>query len=106
MSAANRSSVTAALARVLGKVDRSGDYYATGSVVTPIPEMRVEGVGLVSFPVTASQAEALVAAAERAPYGRGEETLIDTERGDGPKRRVTASMLATAVGVAPIPKPQ
>ena len=64
---------------ILGPVTRPGDFYASGSVVTPIPRLIVEGVGLVSFPLPSAQAEALVAVAERAPYGRGTETLVDTD---------------------------
>ena len=33
---------------------------------------------MLSFPVTPPQAQALISVAERAPYGRGEETLVDS----------------------------
>lgn len=39
----------------------------------------MEGVGPIAFPLLQAQAEQLVAVAERAPYGRGEDTLVDTE---------------------------
>ena len=35
------------------------------------------GAGTLSFPITAQQAHTLAAAAEPAPYGRGEHTLVD-----------------------------
>src|SRR5215472_18195117 len=42
------------------------------------PLLEVDGVGPVALPLLSVQAEQLVAVAERAPYGRGEATLIDT----------------------------
>lgn len=43
-----------------------------------MPLLQIEGVGTISFPVPAVQAEALVAMAERAPYGKGARTLVDS----------------------------
>lgn len=43
-----------------------------------MPRVEVEGAGTLSFPVPDSQIAALIKKAERAPYGRGEETIIDT----------------------------
>jgi hypothetical protein len=44
-----------------------------------VPRLDVEGVGPIALPLLPVQAEQLIAAAERAPYGRGEETLTDPE---------------------------
>lgn len=66
------------LETVLAKVSRPGDFYAHGVLETPLPRVEVEGVGVVSFPVPAAQIQQLVEQAERAPYGRGGETLLDT----------------------------
>lgn len=41
--------------------------------------MEVNGVGPIALPLLPTQAEQLIAVAERAPYGRGEETLVDTD---------------------------
>jgi predicted 2-oxoglutarate/Fe(II)-dependent dioxygenase YbiX len=38
----------------------------------------VDGVGMVSLPVIASQATALIGLSEQAPFGRGEDTVTDT----------------------------
>ncbi len=66
------------LVEILSKVDKPGDYYAAGTLEMPMPSLSIEGVGLLSFPVPAAQARELIAkAAERAPYGRGEQTLVD-----------------------------
>ena len=58
--------------------DRSGDYCTHGSLCVPMPLLQVEGVGTISFPVPSVQAEALVATAQRAPYGKGARTLVDS----------------------------
>lgn len=73
------SSVTTELARLLSKVERPGDFYATGSTEIFAPSLEVEGVGPIALPLLPVQAEQLIAVAEQAPYGRGEETLIDTK---------------------------
>ena len=66
------------LAALLANVKRPGDFYASGIRETILPGITVEGVGPLSFPLPASQARELIhAAAERAPYGRGSETLVD-----------------------------
>ncbi|WGR90823.1 2OG-Fe(II) oxygenase (plasmid) [Bradyrhizobium sp. ISRA435] len=44
-----------------------------------MPTIDVDGVGRLAFPVLPIQAERLVAIAEAAPFGRGEETLVDRE---------------------------
>jgi hypothetical protein len=45
----------------------------------PAPRLEVDGVGVVALPLLPLQAEQLVAVAERAPYGRGADTLLDTD---------------------------
>ena len=64
--------------RLLESVSRPGDFCTHGRVFVPMPTIEVEGVGPLSFPVPDSQVQALIGVAERAPYGRGEETLLDT----------------------------
>ncbi len=67
------------LFHILQTVERPGNYYATGIIETFPPLIEIEGVGRVSLPLLPTQIEPLVAAAERAPYGRGQETLVDVE---------------------------
>ena len=43
-----------------------------------MPRVSVDGVGDLSFPVPEAKIKALIKAAERAPYGKGTETLVDT----------------------------
>lgn len=66
------------LSRLLATIDRDGDFCTSGTVEIFLPRIEVEGVGPVSFPLTAEQAGQLFSLAEQAPYGRGGETLVDT----------------------------
>ena len=66
------------LVEALKTLERPGDFQVSGKHETPMPLLSVEGVGQLSFPVPALQARELIAAAaERAPYGRGDQTLVD-----------------------------
>ena len=67
------------LTAALSTVQRPGDFYVSGRSEIFAPRLSVDGVGLISLPLQAEQAERLAAVAERAPYGRGPETLVDTE---------------------------
>ncbi|MBL0408180.1 2OG-Fe(II) oxygenase [Microvirga aerilata] len=72
------SSITSELAAVLATVRRPGDFFASGAIEFLAPQLEVEGVGQIALPLLSTQAKQLIAAAERAPYGRGEQTLVDT----------------------------
>jgi hypothetical protein len=43
-----------------------------------MPRVEVKGAGTLSFPVPDVQIAAIVRQAERAPYGRGKKTIVDT----------------------------
>jgi len=73
------ASITMDLAAVLSMVSRPGDFFVSGTTEILAPRLEVDGVGLVALPLLPMQAEQLVAIAERAPYGRGENTLVDTD---------------------------
>lgn len=66
-----------ALEEVLAGVHRAGDFFVQGAVETPVPQLEVEGVGFISFPVPEIQVQQIIQQASRAPYGRGEATLLD-----------------------------
>ena len=80
----------AALDKLLRSIDRPGDFCARGRLFAPMPRLEVDGAGMLSFPVPEAQVRALIAAAERAPYGKGPDTLVDTSVRDcwqiGPER--------------------
>ncbi|MCK6431915.1 MAG: 2OG-Fe(II) oxygenase [Burkholderiaceae bacterium] len=71
-------SINAALAAVLQTVQTPGDFFAAGECALHLPLVEVDSVGPIALPVLPAQAAQLIAVAERAPYGRGEDTLVDT----------------------------
>ena len=66
------------LEKLLRSVDRPGGFCTHGRMFVPMPSLEVESVGVISFPVPDAQVRSLVDVAERAPYGKGTDTLIDT----------------------------
>src|SRR5260221_2604602 len=68
----------APLEKLLAGVKRAGDFLGRDTVEVPLPKVEVTGVGMLSFPVPEEQARKLIEHAERAPYGRGSETVLDT----------------------------
>ena len=66
------------LEHLLRSVEQPGDYCVGGRLYAPMPRVIVERAGELSFPIPDTQIRALIAAAERAPYGKGTETLVDT----------------------------
>jgi predicted 2-oxoglutarate/Fe(II)-dependent dioxygenase YbiX len=73
------SSIGTKLLNSLRSVERSGDFCVGGVREAFMPTIDVDGVGRIAFPILPFQAERLVAIAEAAPYGRGEETVVDRE---------------------------
>jgi hypothetical protein len=71
-------SINDALAAILQTVQTPGDFYAAGHCALHVPLIEVDGVGPIALPLLPAQAAQLIAVAERAPYGRGGDTLIDT----------------------------
>lgn len=69
---------SAALAALLGTIRRHGDFYATGNAEISAPNLSVQGMGMLSLPFQHGQLAQLLARAELAPFGRAEQTLIDT----------------------------
>ena len=66
-----------AIEELLLAVDRPGDFCAHGRMLAPMPRLDVKGAGMLSFPVPEAQVQALIAVAERAPYGKGPATVVD-----------------------------
>ena len=61
------SSLAIELARLLGGIQRPGDYCTAGTCEIFAPGLEVEGVGPIALPLLPAQAEQLVAAAEQRP---------------------------------------
>ncbi len=65
------------LAAILQTIRRPGDFHTSGAFDLRPPEIEIEGFGVLALPVLPDQAQRLVAVAERAPFGRGQATLVD-----------------------------
>jgi len=65
------------LPELLASVNRCGDFFTQGAIAIHPPGLRVDGVGSIALPLLPVQAGQLIAIAERAPFGRGADTVID-----------------------------
>ena len=83
-----------AIEELLLAVDRPGDFCAHGRMLAPMPLLDVQGAGTLSFPVPEAQVQALVAVAERAPYGKGPATVVDPKVRDC--RQIDAAQIRLA----------
>ena len=63
---------------LLSKVSKPGEFFMEGSKEIPMPTITINGVGALSFPIPEIQVKAMIREACLAPYGRGEETILDT----------------------------
>ncbi len=72
------SSVNNDLLNILNKVQRPGDFYVSGTREIFAPRLEIENIGQISFPLQTTQTEQIINVGEYAPYGKGEETLINT----------------------------
>ncbi len=71
--------LTKQLAHILQDLQSPGNFYTKGTLELFPPCLEVDEVGRISLPLQPAQAEQLVEVAERAPYGKGHETLVDTD---------------------------
>ena len=71
------SPIAIEFADLLATVSRPSLFCVAGTQQILAPGLTVEGIGPVALPLLPVQAEQLIAVAERAPYGRGEDTLTD-----------------------------
>src|SRR5262249_58014427 len=66
------------LLEALTKIDRPGSFCVSGSVSPVLPGLEIHKLGPIAFPLTAEQAKKIKQHCEQAPYGKGKETLVDT----------------------------
>ena len=62
----------------LDSLDESPQFCMSGSLESVLPGLVVDGVGNVGLPVSPTEAQKLIEQATQAPYGLGEETVVDT----------------------------
>ncbi len=67
------------LLEALKKVDRPGTFCTSGHLPAMLPGLEVAGVGPVGLPFEKRQAAVLKKLARQAPYGKGTQTLVDTD---------------------------
>jgi predicted 2-oxoglutarate/Fe(II)-dependent dioxygenase YbiX len=67
------------LITLMDKVKTSGAFSVSGTLPSIPPGLHVKGVGHIGLPLTEHQAKALIELSEQAPFGRGEETIVDTD---------------------------
>lgn len=67
------------LEKVLAPLGDSCEFAACGTLPPVLPGLEVAGAGPIGLPITAEEARRLIAAADQAPYGRGAETVVDTD---------------------------
>ena len=64
---------------VLGTVKRPGSFAFGGIADIPHPGLEIRGVdGKIGLPLCQSQAKDIIEECTRAPFGRGEKTIVDT----------------------------
>src|SRR5260370_18626054 len=66
------------LEKLVARVKRPGDFFVSGAREMPMPKVEVAEVGVLSFPIPEEQVKRIISKAVRAPYGRGEATILDT----------------------------
>src|SRR5665647_403883 len=66
------------IAAVLNNVKGDTNFVSTGTVSFIIPGLIIDGVGEVGFPLQKEMAEKIIQQAHNAPFGKGAETLVDT----------------------------
>ena len=72
------SPIATQLWNVLNSLGESSQFCTSGSLEPVLPGLEVEEIGNVGVPLSAADAKRLIKKASQAPYGRGEETIVDT----------------------------
>lgn len=71
-------SIKKELAEALDCVQPAGTFASQGELPFADPQIKVNEVGTICLPLQESQARQLMEQAHQAPYGKGNETLVDT----------------------------
>ena len=67
------------LLEALSEVDRPGDFCTCGDRPLVMPGLEVDRMGVVGLPLTKTHARKLIKLCRQAPYGKGTETVVDTD---------------------------
>jgi predicted 2-oxoglutarate/Fe(II)-dependent dioxygenase YbiX len=63
---------------LMDKVKTSGTFSVSGTLPSIPPGLKVKGVGNIALPLLEQQAKSLIKLSQQAPFGHGEETIVDT----------------------------
>jgi hypothetical protein len=91
------SSLVEQFVEMVQSIERPGDFYMSGTAEIPLPGLEIDGVGPVALPLLPAQARQLMDVAEQAPYGKGDQTLVDlavrrTRQIDAAEIRLTSKL--------------
>jgi hypothetical protein len=67
------------LLKTISRVDRPGSVCVSRDLPLIMPGLEVEGIGPIGLPLGEAQARELIKRCSQAPYGKGTETLVDTQ---------------------------
>ena len=73
-----QASIPERLLEILRKVDRPGSICISRDLPVTMPGLEVDGLGAIRLPLGESQARELIGRCSQAPYGKGTQTLVDT----------------------------
>ena len=68
----------AKLLAAVGEVDRPSVVCTSGDMPLTMPGLKIDGLGTLPLPLSKTQARKLIKLCHQAPYGKGIETLVDT----------------------------
>jgi hypothetical protein len=67
------------LASAIGQATRSAKFCVAGKLPVADPQLEVEGLGALKLPLKPSTAKKLIACCQASPYGKGTQTLVNTQ---------------------------
>lgn len=67
------------LQKLIESIGDSSQFATSGALPPVLPGLEVKGIGPIGSPVSAADAKRLIARATQAPYGLGEQTIVDTK---------------------------
>ena len=67
------------LFEILNTIEGTGQFVVSGVKKSILPGMEIEGVGEIGFPISPIIVKALIKQAKRAPYGKGSETVLNSD---------------------------
>src|SRR3954468_21238773 len=63
----------------LKNIKGSGSFVSSSTAAFIFPGLEVDDLGELSYPINESQAKALISRANKAPFGKGSQTILDNK---------------------------